>query len=139
MNDQAVLEVLNLLPKEEVNNIEVAVQLLITGFVVVFAVLVILIGVIKLYSTIVYNIQNKKKVEVQNVVEEKMENLAPVVQETLEKQEDGSIPQEVIAVISAAVASMYGESNVKIKDIKKVASTRPVWSTAGLMENTRPF
>ena len=39
---------------------------LITGFVVVFAVLILLIAIIKIYSTIVYNFQNKPKKEKKN-------------------------------------------------------------------------
>ena len=40
-----------------------ALNILVTGLVVVFAVLIVLIVIIKLYGTIVYNAQNKKKAE----------------------------------------------------------------------------
>ena len=49
------------------------------------------------------------------------------------------IPEEVVAVIAAAVASVYGKSGrAKIKSIKK-AGGRSAWANAGVLDNTRPF
>ena len=44
-------------------NFTLSITILLTGFVVVFSVLLILIGIIKLYGTVIYNIQNKKRVK----------------------------------------------------------------------------
>ena len=54
--------------------------------------------------------------------------------------ENDEIPEEVIAVISAAVATMYGGSEkVKIKSVKRSRAKRSAWANAGVIENTRPF
>jgi len=113
----------------------VSLTILITGFVVVFAVLLLLILLISLYGKIVSSTLAKKTA---NVVETPKTENPPVVtavEEEIPEEDD----LEIIAVISAAVYTMYGEKAVKIKSIKKVPQSRPVWSTAGIMENTRPF
>ena len=50
------------------------------------------------------------------------------------------VNDEVVAVISAAVAAMYGSSGkARIKSIKKSDTGRSAWANAGLLDNTRPF
>ena len=44
------------------DNLGLSVTVLLTGFSVVFAVLFALIGIIKLYGTVIYNIQNKYQI-----------------------------------------------------------------------------
>ena len=125
-----------------------SLTVLLTGFVVVFLVLLLLIGVIKLYSAIVRAIENRakrsKEKKAQMAAEKSVaEPVRPV--ETAEAvsappTEDGAIPQEIIAVIAAAVDSMYGEgSSSRIKSIKKSPSSRSAWGNAGVLQNTRPF
>ena len=41
------------------DNVTLSITILLTGFAVVFSVLLILIGIIKLYGTVIYNIQNR--------------------------------------------------------------------------------
>lgn len=51
------------------------------------------------------------------------------------------IPGEVIAAISAAVACMFGEG-ARVRSVRRSggsAGLRSSWSTASLLENTRPF
>lgn len=119
-------------------------KVILTGFLVVFAVLLLLIGIIKLFSAIVGKAQrtnqmvrekNKKHVDMPK------EASVPVVSEKAEPDaESEEIPEEVIAVISAAVAVMYGgKEKVKIKSVKKSAHSRSAWANAGVIENTRPF
>lgn len=125
------------------DNIMLAVTLLITGFVVVFLVLMLLIGVIKFYGTTVYNVQNKRKEkkalmeEQQRREKEEQEKTNPPAEIT--PAESGQIPGEIIAVIAAAVDTVYGKNAVTVKSVKRSSQNRPVWSTAGLMDNTRPF
>ena len=46
----------------------------------------------------------------------------------------------LIAVISAAVYSVYSSSSVRIKSIRKASSRRTgAWRSAGLSDNVRPF
>lgn len=122
----------------------VSLEILITGFVVVFAVLILLILLISVYGTIVYKaekaIADKKaaKEEAKKSAEPvKVADVAPV--QAPAPVATNGIPDEVIAVIAAAVDAMYGQGTVKVKSIKRVPQSRPVWSTAGIMDNTRPF
>ena len=46
---------------------------------------------------------------------------------------------EIIAVIAAAVDSLYGSKPHKIKNVKRSRSVRSSWGNAGIAENTRPF
>ena len=119
-------------------------KVILTGFVVVFAVLLLLIIIIKIYSAIVNKAQStgfkaKKKVEVPGKPEKSVTKAEPVKEQPVQTQTDG-IPGEVIAVISAAVATMYGgKDKVRIKSVKKSGSKRSAWANAGVIENTRPF
>ena len=59
------------------------------------------------------------------------------------KADNGSIPGEIIAAISAAVASVCG-GNAVIRGIKRVSkpaagSRRGAWGEAGVREHTTPF
>ncbi len=120
-------------------------KVILTGFVVVFAVLLLLIMIIKIYSAIVSKAQStglrtKKKSAVPDKPKS-AETKVKIVreQQPAEAQTDG-IPEEVIAVISAAVATMYGgKDKVRIKSVKKSGSKRSAWANAGVIENTRPF
>lgn len=117
-----------------------ALNILVTGLVVVFAVLIILIAIIKLYGTIVYNAQNKKKGGGKKADLAKTPVPKPVAPVKAPPAVEEGIPGEVIAVIAAAVASMGdGTVTYSLKRVKRSTGIRPVWSTAGLMDNTRPF
>lgn len=125
-------------------NLKLGFIILLTGIVVVFAVLVLLIGVIKLYSTIVYNAQNKgnkKDKKVEKLPSAEVEPVLEVVQKTepVEEEDDASIPGEVIAAIAAAVEVIFGQGTVKIKSLKKSSKRRSAWKSAGIAENTRSF
>lgn len=59
------------------------------------------------------------------------------------KADNGAIPGEIIAAISAAVACVMGEGAV-IRGIRRVAKTgkgsrRGAWGDAGVREHTTPF
>ncbi len=110
---------------------------LITGFVVVFAVLILLIAIIKLYSTIVYNVQNKPKKSKKNNDDDDTPK-GTGAGGTAAAAQGGGISGDVLACIAAAVAAIYGEGNVRIKNIRK-APARSAWGRAGVVANTRPF
>lgn len=110
---------------------------LITGFVVVFAVLILLICIIKLYSTIVYNAQNKPKKEKKNKDDDDTPKGTGAGSGSASGAQ-GGISSDVLACIAAAVAAFYGEGNVRIKNIKK-APARRAWGNAGVVANTRSF
>ena len=116
-----------LLAKEELSLAEKGIasaKVVLTGFVVVFAMLILLIFIIKIYGAIIQKAQNAGK--------KSKEKKAETVAET---------PAPVVAVISAAVATMYGSSEkARIKSIKKSSDGgRSAWAKAGVLDNTRPF
>lgn len=121
-------------------------KVVLTGFVVVFAMLILLIFIIKIYSAIVQKAQSagsnskkgKKNKKDEKPAEKPAAAPAPVV--TASAATDG-ISDEVVAVISAAVATMYGSSEkARIKSIKKSSDGgRSAWAKAGVLDNTRPF
>ena len=120
-------------------------KVVLTGFVVVFAMLILLIFIIKIYSAIVQKAQSAgsnskkgKKNKDEKPAEKPAAAPSPVV--TASAATDG-ISDEVVAVISAAVATMYGSSEkARIKSIKKSSDGgRSAWAKAGVLDNTRPF
>ena len=118
----------------------VSLTTLLTGFVVVFAVLLLLIGIIKLYGTIVYNLQNRNRVKKSNrnadlPKVERDEEPEPVPAAVDDPAQDDAL----IAVISAAVYSVYSPSSVRIKSIRKAPARSSAWRSAGLSDNVRPF
>ncbi len=107
----------------------------ITGMVVVFLALAILIGILYLMGLV---LGGKKKTK-----PEKTEAVQPVaVPEAELIQEADEDDSEVIAVISAAIAA-YSEVDGKryrITSVKKrEKNQRSGWSAAGVIENTRGF
>lgn len=122
----------------------ISLEILITGFAVVFAVLLLLILLITVYGKIVSKAEKAvldRKVQKKTTLkaEEITEKSVQADTSTIIPEPSNGITDEVIVVIAAAVNAMYGEGTVKVKSIKKVPQTRPVWSTAGIMDNTRPF
>ena len=112
---------------------------LITGFVVVFAVLILLIAIIKIYSTIVYKSEQRAKAR----KEKKSKNDDDDTPKGTgagggnATSANGGVSGEVLACIAAAVAMMYGD-NVRIKNIRK-APARSAWGNAGVRANTAKF
>ena len=119
-------------------------KVILTGFLVVFAVLFLLIGIIKLYSFAIGRAQqradNRKRRKIEIVdAPENPSAPAPRIFAPPADEDDDEIPEEVVAVIAAAVAVMYGSpGKARIKHIKK-AGGRSAWANAGVLDNTRPF
>ena len=109
----------------------------ITGLVVVFLILGILIGFIYLIG-LFSNIGKKKEKKTEKAPEAPVAEPAPVVEEEVYEEDDS----EIIAVISAAIAA-YGEQDGKTYAIKKIRRSekqpRSSWGNAGVVDNTRPF
>ena len=114
-----------------------ALSVLVTGLVVVFAVLVLLVAIIKIYSTIVYKAQNKPKKDKSKDDDDTPKGTG-AGGNSASAGAQGGISSEVLACIAAAVEAMYGAGSVRIKNIKKV-SKRSAWGNAGVVANTRPF
>ncbi len=123
----------------------ISASMLLTGFTIVFAVLIFLIVLIWLYGFIINKAQtkalNKKKEKSKVKVERKPEKVTkpPVDKKPAVKAGKDGLNDEIVAVISAAVYSMYGSTDkVKIKSIKRSGASS-AWKNAGILNNTRPF
>lgn len=124
---------LNLLAVDWTQGISVTI----TGLVIVFSMLVLLVFVLFLFGVIFSKTEKTQKTKVPAVKKETKPAPAPVASAPVAKSND-----EVIAVIAAAVASMYEGTGVKpiIRRVKKAGSNvRPAWTAAGIFENTRSF
>ena len=115
----------------------------VTGILVVFFILALLIFLFWGMGQIFKALDKKKaaKLEAAKAAEAaKQAESAPVVEE--ESDEDYSDDDEIIAVISAAIAA-YSEQDGKSYEIRSIrrkdSRTRSAWSLAGIGENTRPF
>ena len=114
-----------------------------TSITLVFAMLVALCLIITLEGKIFDNINNKKngKPAAPKAPVAPAAKAAPAAPAA--KADNGSIPGEIIAAISAAVASVCG-GNAVIRGIKRVSkpavgSRRGAWGEAGVREHTTPF
>lgn len=119
-------------------------SVVITGIVVVFIGLVLLILLVSIYGKIFDVINSRaarKAEEAKKAAEaakaatkpEPVKVAAPIV-------EDG-IEEETVAVIMAAISAMSSAEGKKLvlKSVKTAKPQRPAWSTAGIIDNTRPF
>lgn len=126
-------------------NWDLVASVVITGLIVVFLSLIILVVAVSIIGKIFSTIDKRKlspKTNVQSTVdvnESTKKDSTKLVLDVL--PEDDSI--EVISAITAAIAVvMESEGNNKpfvIKSVKRVSGVRNVWNQAGLIENTQPL
>lgn len=118
-----------------------------TSITLVFAMLVALCLIITLEGKIFDNINNKKngKPAAPKAPAAPAAKAVPAAKPAAPaaKADNGSIPGEIIAAISAAVATVCG-GNAVIRGIKRVSkpaagSRRGAWGDAGVREHTTPF
>lgn len=134
-----VLKMQNVLPMGE------AWAVVVTGILITFLALAILIGLCVLFSRIVKNVGKKNEPVSAPApkpipVQPKTAVAAPAAPASVPQTED----DEVVAVIAAAVAAMSEADGVayKITGIRKTAPVRAgrsAWALAGLQENTQSF
>ena len=118
--------------------------LALTGILVVFLILAILIFFFWLMGTIFKSIDKskaKKKAAAEVAVKADIPVPAAETQSAESSAEEDE--EELIAVISAAIAAYEGEGNFTIRNVKrrgdKSPQTRSAWSMAGLGGNMRRF
>ncbi len=112
-----------------------------TGLILVFGVLVLLYLLISLEGIIFTAIDKKKKgvpaaknasAPAPEAPVQKAAQKAPAVEK--------GIPEEVVAVIAAAAASMEGGERYVLRSVKRVKpSGRSAWGQAGVNTYTEPF
>ncbi len=104
----------------------------ITGLVVVFIALILLIICMYVMGKIVYGLQNRKNRPKKNPPQKK-------ASQTKDQQNNHSI----VAAITAAISHYVGENHpFAIREIKPIgarSSAISEWRMAGLQQNTRPF
>ena len=128
-------------------NIDLMWSTLITGLVVVFLILVILVAILWGMGKLL-NLKIQKKPKAAKAAPAPAPAPAPTAPapapvQTAETEEDfDEDDSEIIAVIAAAIAA-YGEAEGKEYRIasvrKRDVPRRSNWSAAGISENTRPF
>ena len=103
----------------------------VVGLSIVFSVLLILMIVLKLFEKVFYKPQNTNEVKIPE----------PVKQETVKAAdptvvEDSEDEEELIAVLTAAVAASLNTSTYKlrIKSYRRINNNAPAWNKAGLRE-----
>lgn len=115
----------------------------ITGIVVVFVILLILVGLCSLMSYLVNRKKKSPPVKKEEVPAPKPPAPAAAAKAPAAPVVESGISGEVVAAISAAVACMLGPDQKfavrSVKRAKAAKGSRPVWSSAGIAENTRPF
>ena len=97
------------------------------GLAIVFSVLIVLMLILMLFKVIFYKDPKKKTV--------KVEETAPV--QTVEVTEPQMNEEELIAVITAAIAASLNTStyNLQIKSYRRIEDKKPAWNKAGLRES----
>ena len=118
-------------------NAENVAAVVITGLVVVFSGLVLLIAFVSFLGLF---FKNKDKPKVNGNVPVKTENKNNNVGPALIVEE--GISDEIVAVIAAAIAAMGAKTGKKlaIRSVKNATNSNySAWASAGRQDNTKPF
>lgn len=116
------------------------IAVVITGLIVVFAALIVLIICIYVINAIIGLFTKKgekksgddtEKTTAPKAVEKQAVTQAAVI--------ESGISGGVVAAIAAAIAMLTGGKKAIIRSIKRSGNDRSVWATAGIVENTKPF
>ncbi|MBE6781414.1 MAG: hypothetical protein E7540_01640 [Ruminococcaceae bacterium] len=123
---------------------DVAINVTFTGIVIVFSMLVLLVLVLMIFgliSSFATKLSEKKSERINKAQLEKMALDTNIEEPIILTQNAPSNQNEIVAAISAAIATIYSGSGKKpiIKSIKKSGSRRSAWASAGIADNTRTF
>ena len=116
------------------------INVTITGLTIVFGMLILLVFILSIFGLFFSKNTVKEKKKVAPKKEDKPKKDKVEVHPKVSVSTNNN--DEIIAVIAAAVATLYDGSNVQpvIKRIKKSSTkSRPAWTAAGIFENTRSF
>lgn len=120
------------------------IAVVLTGMLVIFFAIILLIIIINLMGKVFTSMNNNKKDIAKTTT---IPNPAPtpkVTPKTVSAPVVQTDNDEIIAIISSAVAmmSLADGKKYKVKSVRAIKSSnsnRTAWSMAGLRENTRPF
>lgn len=116
-----------------------AVDVTLAGIVIVFSMLILLVAIISIFGKLMSGAKKEKKVNVEAApAPKKVVNKPSTVvntSKTISNDDD-----ELIAVITAAVYSMYEGTGVKpvIKAVRPSVGVNP-WKLAGVQQNMKSF
>lgn len=121
------------------NILGIGINVTFSGIVIVFSMLILLVLILILFGKVGQLLKREKTLPAQKHTLVKVGE-EPATIQTAKTTVSNEPSPEIIAVIAAAVATMYEGSTVKpiIKSVRR-AGIRPVWASAGIAENTRPF
>lgn len=107
-------------------------QTTVIGLAIVFLVLFILMMVLKLFEKIFYKSEKPTKEKTKTV--EKAPDT--VVNEPVAFVEQDEDEEELIAVLTAAIAASLGTNTkgLKIKSYKRISNNAPAWNRAGIRD-----
>ena len=124
-------------------------SVVITGIVVVFIGLILLIICVSVYGKVFDSINKSKAAKAKAEAEAKLKEaakgeakpMAPVIRTEAPPEIEDGIEEEIVAVIAAAIAAMGAAEGKKLalRSVKRAKGTRSAWASAGIAENTRPF
>lgn len=114
-----------------------------TGILVVFLILAILIFFFWLMGTIFKGIDKAKAEKIASANAAKVDAPAPAVEAAVVESTPEDDEEELIAVISAAIAAYEGSDDFSIRSVRRRTDNgshkRSSWSMAGLGGNMRQF
>lgn len=131
---------------------ELMLNTTLTGLIVVFAVLILLIFIIMIFSKVTLALSkksddgNEPKAQKKETVTKAQTapKAAAASQPAAPAVQNQGVSGDIIAVIAAAVAAT--DPSLKITSVRRAAPAqkntygrRKAWSNAGIWENTRPF
>lgn len=123
-------------------DLTLAGAVIITGLVVVFIALVGLSLLVWLVGKLMVALTQKpsKPAAPKQTPPAPAKAPAPAPQAKAAQVVEEGISDEIIAVISAAVAAMDGGAgNLVLRSVRRAREARPSWAQAGLIQNTQPF
>lgn len=109
----------------------IGLQTAVVGLSIVFSVLLILMLVLKIFEKIFY--KEKKTVQPE---ENKAEKITPVPEQPVSQVAEKEDEEELIAVLTAAIAASLNTStyNLKIKSYRRISDNTSAWNKAGVKE-----
>jgi apolipoprotein N-acyltransferase len=111
-----------------------------TGFVLVFGVLVLLYLLISLEGVIFKALDERKKGgKGGSAIAAAKAAPAPAAASAAAPKIEAGIPGEVVAAIVAAISCMEGGSGYVLRSLKRANTGRSAWSQAGVASYTEPF
>ena len=114
-----------------------------TGFVIVFLALILLIIIFWAFGKVMDNLTKKSKPAAPAAATAAPISLIPDVPKMAVEFAADGVSDDVIAAITGAISAILAEEGdgktYVVRSVKRVRKSRGAWGRAGMEENTRPF